>query len=51
MKSDVGRQYCPKRFLKRLKKGSKAKAEIPTLAKRTNSFTSYGKYSTFRTSN
>lgn len=34
-----------------MKKGSKAKAENPTLTKRTNSFTSYGKYNTFRTSN
>ena len=44
-------QYCPKRFSIKTKKGSKAKVEITTLAKSTTSFTSYGKYNTFRTSN
>ena len=45
------RQCCPKRFSIKTKKGSKAKVEITTLAKSTTSFTSYGKYNTFRTSN
>ena len=44
-------QCCPKRFSIKTKKGSKAKVEITTLAKSTTSFTSYGKYNTFRTSN
>ena len=44
-------QCCPKRFSIKTKKGSKAKVERTTLAKSTTSFTSYGKYNTFRTSN
>ena len=47
----VKSQCCPKRFSIKTKKGSKAKVEITTLAKSTTSFTSYGKYNTFRTSN
>ncbi len=34
-------------FFEKLKKRSKAKAEIPTLAKRSNSFTSYGNITLF----
>ena len=44
-------QCCPKRFSIKPKKGSKAKVERTTLAMSTISFTSYGKYNTFRTSN
>ena len=47
----VSMQCCPKRFSIKTKKGSKAKVERTTLAKSTTSFTSYGKYNTFRTSN
>ncbi len=43
-------QCSPKRFSIKTKKGSKAKVERTTLAKSTTSFTSYGKYKTFRTS-
>ena len=50
-KNSTFAQYCPKRFSIKTKKGSKAKVERTTLAKRTTSFTSYGKYNTFRTSN
>ncbi len=44
-------QCCPKRFSIKTKKGCKSKVERTTLAKSNNSFTSYGKYNTFRTSN
>ena len=44
-------QCCPKRITIKTKKGSKAKVERTTLAMSTISFTSYGKYKTFRTSN
>ena len=47
----INTQCCPKRFSIKTKKGSKAKVERTTLAKSTTSFTSYGKYNTFRTSN
>ena len=47
----VFRQCCPKRFSIKTKKGSKEGVNFDTPSKSTTSFTSYGKYNTFRTSN